>query len=157
MGKSTSALVTAETLAERNTIISASHAVLSFAAFLEATDLDPVILEGITTRDLQKATSHQFELTIPSPSTTTPQGQMVDAMRPIFRELGRRLSAFLKGLAQWDSLNESQAGDFERRLNNIDAIAVETYTAMYLTFVAQVPELFLGATVSGIWRSQTGT
>ncbi|WP_433544851.1 NACHT domain-containing protein [Streptomyces sp. CA-294286] len=149
--------------AERTEKIAAAHAVLVITAFFEAAaeaDLPFALAELELTRSEQIAladgdgdgTAGTFvrallSTGIPQPNPTQPFEQTLRQLYRWYGVPGHKLWEFLRGLAVWDRLDESERSRAESTLRDLDRRAVERYEELFGRLALEVPEF-------GFWSGQ---
>ena len=90
---------------------------------------------------LSSLVSELGSLRLPLPSPGDSSRRVTDGLLPVFREMTRRSSHFIRGLAEWDGLNETEQSRFEDSL--LDALpttAVRRYTQRVVELATLRPE-----------------
>jgi hypothetical protein len=148
--------------ADRTEKIAAAHAVLVITAYFEAAEeaeLPFSIGELELTRDEQIALAGGdgaagtfvralLSAGVPQPSPTQPFEETLRQLHGWYGAPGHRLWEFLRGLAVWDRLDESERSRAERAIRDLDRRAVERYEELFARLALEVPEF-------GFWSGQT--
>ncbi|HKS47762.1 MAG TPA: hypothetical protein VJT49_22145 [Amycolatopsis sp.] len=78
---------------------------------------------------------------MPLPTPQSPHEVTVRALRSFYEELSARLIQFIRGLAAWDRLDDTQRYRFERAVASVPASATEGYERLLRSLAADFPEV----------------
>ncbi|GHH50711.1 hypothetical protein GCM10018773_48110 [Streptomyces candidus] len=147
--------------AERTEKIAAAHAVLVLTAFFEAAaeaDLPFSLAELELTRSEQIALADGdgaagsfvralLSAGVPQPNPTQPFEQTLTRLYGWYGTPVHKLWEFLRGLAVWERLEESERSRAETTLRGLDRRAVGRYEELFARLALEVPEF-------GFWSGQ---
>lgn len=154
----------------RHEVLAAAHAIVVVAAFYEAFAAveplfarrfglaagDQLALANFAGGDQPSAAERrrlplprQFSslvsdlgaLRLPLPSPGDSSRRTTDDLLPVFHEMTNRTSRFMRGLAEWDALDETEQSRFEESvLGMLPAVAVRHYTQRVVELATLRPE-----------------
>lgn len=148
-------LLSSEDRVGRTRQLEAAHAVLVVSAYFEQlheislpfdwsqarfTRREQLALAGSSQGDAQDLARAIASTGVPVPAAHRPYEEVVREIGAWYSSLERRLLVFLRGLAFWDRLSDSQRAMTARQISTVPAGAVVRYQELYTQLSVDVPE-----------------
>ena len=160
---------------DRESLLIAAHAVIVIASFMEdlAARLTEIDAAGRWRKEIRSwdVSRHAASLSadrtgrhvthfgqvvdwgrrtiIEPPTPTRPMEKVTDDVRLLYQELARHALSYVRGLARWDKLDETNKGKIAKSLTQLlPKSAVQRYRSNYVKLAADVPEFLAWVTIN---------